>query len=69
MKSVKAGIPPPLDQSQRYAVDEAARYLRLAPSTTWLRIGQGHIHTIREGGRTFIPGTEIARLSRLPGAA
>jgi hypothetical protein len=66
MKSVKQGIPPTLDQSQRFIVDEAARYLRIAASTTWLRIREGKIQVIREGGRTFVPGTEIARLSRLP---
>jgi len=57
---------PPLDPLQRYAVNESARYLKRAPSTCWLLIAKGHIRVIREGGRTFVPGSEIARLSRLP---
>jgi hypothetical protein len=56
-----------LDEKQRFTVNEAAQYLRRAASTTWLLIGRGQIRVIREGGRVFVPGSEIARLSRLPG--
>jgi hypothetical protein len=65
-KSDKAGAMPALDPLQRYTVPEAAAYLRRAASTTWLLIGRGHIRVIRELGRTYVPGHELVRLSRLP---
>lgn len=54
---------PPLDLLQRYSIDEAAAYLRIGRSTLFEQIGKGSIQTLKEGGRTFVPGAEIARLS------
>lgn len=74
---------PPVDPLQRYEVGEAACYLRISPAYVWARIAAGEIQVIREGavaesrpgsrgrksGRTFVPGSELARLCRAPEAA
>jgi Helix-turn-helix domain len=64
----KPEIPPlaPLDEAQRYSVSEAERYLRLSHESVYQRIRAGLIKTITDGGRRYVPGSEIARLSRLP---
>jgi hypothetical protein len=60
----------PLDLQQRYTVPEALAYLRTSRKSLYVLIAHGRIVPIREGsngkGRTYIPGTEIARLSRAP---
>lgn len=65
--SQKLGIVPlpPLDSSQRYTVEEAARYLRTSRWTVFQMLRHGHITRIKFGRRTFIPGSEIARLSAI----
>ncbi len=55
-----------LDTLQRYTLVEAANFLRVSRSTLHLRIASGLISTIKEGGRVFVPGAEIARLSAPP---
>lgn len=60
---------PPLDEQQRYRVDEGARYLRVSVPGIYRRIRAGEIVTIVEGRRRFIPGSELVRLSRAPAAA
>lgn len=60
---------PPLDERQRYTVTEAARYLRIARPTFYKLVNGGEIATITQGRRRFVPGSEIARLSRAPAAA
>ncbi len=59
---------PDLDESQRYSVSEAAAYLRVSRPTVYKMIAEGRLESICEGSRRFVPGTEIARLSRAPGA-
>lgn len=54
---------PPLDPIQRYTIPEAARYLRIGVSTVWRDIAAGRIAAIRYGGRRYVPGSEIVRLS------
>lgn len=56
----------PLDPLQRYSVDEAIAYLRSSRKTLFDDIKTGRILTIKEGRRRFIPGSEIARRSRVP---
>ena len=59
----------PLDPLQRYTVEEAIAYLRSSRKTLFDDIRTGRILTIKEGRRRFIPGSEIARRSRLPDGA
>jgi hypothetical protein len=54
---------PPLDLVQRYTINEACLYLRTSHATLYKMMNAEQIIVIREGGRTFIPGKEIARLS------
>jgi hypothetical protein len=53
----------PLDINQRYSVPEALAYLRTSRKSFYDKIFP-RITVIREGSRTFVPGCEIARLSR-----
>jgi excisionase family DNA binding protein len=57
---------PPLDIQQRYDIPEAARYLRVSRATIYNDIAAGLIATIKDRGRRFVPGSEIARKSALP---
>jgi excisionase family DNA binding protein len=56
---------PPLDPQQRYTVEEAIRYLRSSRASVYKDIAQGKLLSIKEGSRRYIPGSEIARRSRL----
>lgn len=55
----------PLDERQRYTVDESLEYLRLSRARLYEKLQAGEIIAIKDGRRTFIPGSEIARLSRV----
>jgi excisionase family DNA binding protein len=55
----------PLDPLQRYTVEEAIRYLRTSRQSIYNLIDAGRIATINQGKRRFVPGSEIARLSRV----
>ena len=61
-KSAKTPLPP-LDIKQRYTVDEALRYLRTSRAQLYKLIAKGSLHTLKEGARRYIPGSEIARRS------
>jgi excisionase family DNA binding protein len=56
---------PPLDVAQRYSTREACAYLRTSNATLYNLIAAGELRVIREGKRTYVPGTEIARRSTL----
>jgi hypothetical protein len=56
----------PLDPAQRYSIPEAILYLRSSRKTLYNDIAAGLLATIKEGKRRFVPGSEIARRSRLP---
>jgi hypothetical protein len=58
--------PPYFDKALRYEVPETAALLRQSVSLTWRDIKTGKLLVIREGGRTFVPGSEIVRRSTLP---
>jgi hypothetical protein len=60
---------PPLDERQRYSIDEAIAYLRSSRRTLFADIREGRLATIKEGKRRFVPGSEIVRRSRLVSAA
>jgi hypothetical protein len=55
----------PLDELQRYTIVEAIRYLRSSRQSVYNLINTGRIATINQGKRRFVPGSEIARLSRV----
>lgn len=55
----------PLDPAQRYSIPEAIRYLRSSRKTIYQDINAGKLAIIKHGRRTFVPGSEIARLSRV----
>lgn len=57
---------PPLDLNQRYTVPEAAKYLRVSVATVNICIRENTLRTIKERGRRFVPGAEIARKSAVP---
>jgi excisionase family DNA binding protein len=59
---------PKLDLNQRYSVPEAAEYLRVSVATVNVYIANDTIKTIKDGGRRFVPGAEIARKSAVPAA-
>jgi hypothetical protein len=60
---------PHLDPAQRYSIEETIAYLRSSRKTVFDDIREGRLATIREGKRRFVPGSEIARRSRLPSEA
>jgi hypothetical protein len=54
-----------LDPLQRYTVPEANAYLRQSNARTYQQIKAGELRVIKDGGRTYVPGSEIARRSAL----
>jgi excisionase family DNA binding protein len=58
----------PLDERQRYTVDESLEYLRVSRARLYKKIQAGELTVLKDGRRTFIPGSEIARLSRFAAA-
>jgi hypothetical protein len=69
--SKKTQIAPPatIDTNQRYSLAETHAILRQSPAKTFKDIKAGELRVIREGQRTFVPGSELIRRSRLPDAA
>lgn len=61
----KAAALPPVDPLQRYTVDETCVYLRQSPAKTYSDIARGDLRVIKDGSRTYIPGSEIVRRSTL----
>jgi excisionase family DNA binding protein len=55
----------PLDTLQRYSVPEASAYLRQSRAKTYQDINSGTLPIIKDGRRTYIPGTAIADRSRV----
>ncbi len=56
---------PPLDVFQRYTITQTSWYLKQCESKTFADIKAGRIKTIKDGRRTYIPGSEIAARSCL----
>jgi excisionase family DNA binding protein len=59
----------PVDLAQRYTIKEATSYLRVSHASIYKEINARRIRVLKLGRRTFVPGSEIARLSRLEDAA
>ncbi len=55
----------PLDPRQRYTIEEAGAYLRSSRAKLYIDIKAGRIAVIKDGRRTYVPGTEIAARSAL----
>ncbi len=55
----------PVDMAQRYTIAEAILYLRISHASLYKEIKARRIQVLKHGKRTFVPGSEIARLSRL----
>ena len=67
MATLGTGALPPLDPQQRYSILEASAYLRQSRSKTYMDIRAGTLAIIKDGKRTYIPGTVIAERSRAQG--
>jgi hypothetical protein len=59
----------PIDLLQRYDVVEAAQYLRISRAKLYNDVAAGLIAVIKDGKRTFVHGSELARRSAPPSAA
>lgn len=57
---------PPLEPHRRYTVPAASELLSQSRAKTYLDIRAGTLAFIKDGRRTYIPGTEIIRRSTLP---
>jgi Helix-turn-helix domain len=55
-----------LDPLQRYTVPEASELLRQCRAKTYQDIQAGRIQIIKDGKRTYVPGSEIIRRSTIP---
>src|SRR6266403_5270887 len=67
-KSAASRTLAPVDTAQRYTIAEAIAYLRVSRVSIYKEINAGRLRVIKHGKRTFVPGSEIARLSRLEDA-
>ncbi len=54
-----------LDPNQRYSIPEASGYMRICRARVYQKIANGELRVIKDGGRTFVPGTEIIAASRI----
>jgi excisionase family DNA binding protein len=53
-----------IDARQRYAIDEAAQYLRISRARLYQKIAAGEIRLLKDGRRSFIPGSAIVAASK-----
>ena len=58
-----------VDVSQRYTIAEARVYLRISHASIYKLINDRRLRVLKHGKRTFVPGDEIVRLSRLEAEA
>ena len=62
---MKQQVLTPLDTLQRYTVPEASAYLRQSRAKTYQDIAKGLLPIIKDGRRTYVPGSAIAERSAL----
>jgi hypothetical protein len=55
---------PPLDERQRYSINETCAYLRQCRAKTYKDIKAGLIPIIKDGKRTYVSGRVIAARSQ-----
>lgn len=56
---MKPFLLPPLDPNQRYTIPETNAYLRQSRAKTYLDIAAGKLPVIKDGSRSYVPGTAI----------
>lgn len=56
---------PSVDPNRRYPVAVALEYLSISNGKFYEQLKAGDICVIKDGGRTFVPGSEIIRKSTL----
>lgn len=56
---------PPLDPLQRYSITEAKSYLRCSHGHLFEKIKKGELRVLKDGRRTYFPGTELIKASTL----
>ena len=61
----RRNLPPP-DPASRYSVPDALVYLDLSRKGFYGLVKAGHLRLIKNGRRSYCPGSEIIRLSTLP---
>ena len=66
--SVLKKAPLIVDANQRYTLMEAVPLLRQSFSKTYDDINSGALRVIKDGRRTYVPGSEIIRRSTLSAA-
>ena len=59
---------PPLEPNRRYTIPAASGLLSQSRAKTYLDIRAGKLAVIKDGRRTYVPGSEIIRRSTLPTA-
>ena len=64
-------VPPPglIDANRRYSIKVVNELLSQSNSKTYEDIAAGRLKVIKDGKRTYIPGSEIVRRSTLAAAA
>lgn len=73
-KKAKPAVPALIDPNQRYEIDEGSAILRQSRAKTFQDIkldpakDPRALRVIKDGARTYIPGTELIRRSTLPAA-
>jgi hypothetical protein len=60
---------PPLEIHRRYSIQAASGLLSQSRAKTYLDIRAGTLAVIKDGRRTYIPGSEIIRRSTLPASS
>jgi hypothetical protein len=61
--------PGPIDTNRRYPIKVANELLSQSNSKTYEDIAAGRLKIIKDGKRTYIPGSEIVRRSTVVAAA
>jgi hypothetical protein len=64
----RADAPVAAHPHRRYPIDVASELLDQSRAKTYLDIRAGKLAVIKDGRRTYVPGSEIIRRSTLPAA-
>jgi hypothetical protein len=54
---------PPIDPLRRYSVNDSLQYLGISRAPFYQNVAEGKIKIIKDRKRTFVPGSELVRLS------
>jgi hypothetical protein len=72
MSKPRKFLPPPpapivFDERLRFTIPETSQLLKQSVPQTYLDLKAGKLHAFKDGRRTYINGSEIARRSRPAG--